>query len=446
MQTANPASAAAPTRPWKFGFWSLIVTQFQGAFSDNALKNLVVLLIVGAGLSEAKEHAIGELVGALFSLPFILFSMTGGFMADRFSKRTICIGVKVFEIFVMTFATAGLAWKNLPMQLAAVFFMGVHSAFFGPSKYGSLPELLDEHRLSWGNGVLELGTFLAIIFGTVAASVLADKLDGHQGWSGVVLILLAVCGLAASLGITKVPAADPNRRYRPNFIGELWSEMREAKKDRPLALALLGNTYFFFLAALLMLNLFFYGSHVLHLTKLNIGLLNVAVALGIGFGSLAAGYLSRGRIEIGLIPLGAAGLAVTSSLMALPGLSFTLSMVGLALLGLTGGFFIVPISALLQHRPARERKGRVLATANLLSFIGVFAASGAHYVLAELGGLRPGSVFMAGGVMTVFGTFAVVKLVPDSLTRLAAWSRTLFTAQPTSVGHAPALPVVDESD
>ncbi len=433
MQPLDSAPSGRAEPPWKLGFWSLIVTQFQGAFSDNALKFLVVLLIVGAGLSQAKEHQIGELVGALFALPFVLFSMTGGFMADRFSKRTICTGVKVFEVFVMLFATAGLAWKSLPMQLAAVFLMGVHSAFFGPSKYGLLPELLPEHRLSWGNGVIELGTFLAIILGTVAASALAERFGESQQWSGFILVGLALVGLATSLGISRVPPADPTRRYRPNFIAEVWREVRAARTDRPLVLALLGNTYFWFLAALLFLNLFFYGVHVLHLGKLQVGLLNVAVALGIGLGSLAAGYLSRGRIEIGIIPLGSVGLAVTSSLMSLPGLSFPLAMTGLALVGLSGGFFIVPISALLQHRPAPERKGRLLATANLLSFLGVFLASAVHYVLTELVGLRPGGVFLAGGIMTVGGTLLLTKLVPDSPARTVAWARELLTgAQPAA--------------
>ena len=427
MRPPHSATSGKTEPLWKLGFWSLIVTQFQGAFSDNALKNLVVLLILGAGLGEAAEHRIGEQVGALFALPFILFSMTGGFMADRFSKRTISIGVKVFEVLVMLFATLGLAWKSLPLELAAVFLMGVHSAFFGPSKYGLLPELLPEHRLSWGNGILELGTFLAIILGTVAASVLAEHFGDRQQWSGLILVGLALVGLTTSLGIGRVPPADPARRYHPNFIAEVWREVRAARNDRPLALALLGNTYFFFLAALLMLNLFFYGAHVLHLGKLHIGLLSVAVALGIGLGSVAAGYLSRGRIEIGLIPLGSVGLAVTSSLMALPGLSFPLAMTGLALLGLSGGFFIVPISALLQHQPAPERKGRLLATANLLSFIGVFVASAMHYVFTELGGLKPGGVFLAGGIMTVAGTFLLLKLVPASPARTVAWARELLT-------------------
>src|SRR5258706_424225 len=198
------------------GFWSLIVTQFQGAFSDNVLKNIVVFLVLGAGLA-SDAHRTGELVTALFSLPFILFSMSGGYLADRFSKRSVMIGVKVFEIIVMLFVLTAFAFRNTPALLAGVFLMGVHSAFFGPSKYSSLPELLPEKRLSWGNGILELGTFTAIILGTVLAGILSQKLGSRQIWSGFILLGLAALGLGASLGITRVPAANPAKKFQLNF-------------------------------------------------------------------------------------------------------------------------------------------------------------------------------------------------------------------------------------
>src|SRR5436190_6005843 len=169
------------------GFWCMFVTQFQGAFSDNALKNLVLFMILGLNVPLAKKHDIGEQVTALFSLPFILFSMAGGYLADRFSKRTVMIGVKVFEIFVMFILLVGLAWQQMGILIGCIFLMGTHSAFFGPSKYGSLPELLPEKRLSWGNGMLELGTFMAIILGTVAAGFMATLFRHNQSWSGLLL-------------------------------------------------------------------------------------------------------------------------------------------------------------------------------------------------------------------------------------------------------------------
>ncbi len=410
------------------GFWSLLVTQFQGAFSDNVLKNLVVFMLVTMNLRLAEKHRISELVGALFSLPFILFSMAGGFLADRLSKRTISVGVKVFEILVMSLALAGLVWESIPVLLGCVFLMGVHSAFFGPSKYGLLPELLPEQKLSWGNGLLELGTFTAIILGTVAAGLMAEQFRGRQGLSGIILIALAAIGLLISLGITRVPAADPNRKFRANFLGDLFSQIRSLRGDRPLILAVFGNTYFNFLGALLLLNAFFFGDGVLKVGEAQIGWLYAALAVGIGLGSLAAGYLSGGKIEYGLVPLGAAGLSVTSLLLAAPGLSLRAALVRLALLGFAGGFFIVPVSALLQHRPDKSKKGEVLAAANLLSFVGVFLASGAHYLLAEVARLSPGQIFLFSSGLTFAGAVYVVILLPDSLLRFLLWAltRTLY--------------------
>jgi acyl-[acyl-carrier-protein]-phospholipid O-acyltransferase/long-chain-fatty-acid--[acyl-carrier-protein] ligase len=410
------------------GFWCLFVTQFQGAFSDNVLKNLVVFMILGLNVSLAGQHKIGELVGALFSLPFILFSMAGGVLADRFSKRTISIGVKIFEIFVMLFVLAGFFLNEMPMLLAAVFLMGTHSAFFGPSKYGLLPELLPEKKLSWGNGLLELGTFTAIIFGTVAAAFFAKKFHGEQFLSGIILIALAICGLIASLGISRVPAADPARKFRDDLIGQIFEQLCAIRHDRPLALAFLGNTYFNFIGALLLLNLFFFGANVLHVDETKIGILNVALALGIGLGSVAAGYLSGGKIEYGLVPLGAFGLAVFSASLASPDLSMNAALIRLALLGFAGGFFIVPVAALLQHRPDRTKKGEMLAAANLLSFVGVFLASGAYYLLADVAQLSPRQIFLFGGILTFAGAIYALILLPDALIRFILWTftRTIY--------------------
>src|SRR5437868_4835270 len=157
--------------------------------------------------------------------------MWGGFLADRFSKRTITIGVKVLEIGIMCFATVGLLFKNLPIGLASIFMMGVHSAIFGPSKYGLLPELLPEKKLSWGNGVLELGTFLAIITGIAAGGVLYNYNKNREAVGGLVLVVFAIVGLGISFGITRVPAADPKRVFNPHILGGLWGQIQLMRRD-----------------------------------------------------------------------------------------------------------------------------------------------------------------------------------------------------------------------
>lgn len=409
------------TTPSLRGFWSLFITQFQGAFSDNVLKNLVIFMILGLNVSLAEKHATGEYVTMLFSLPFILFSMFGGFLADRFSKRSITVGVKIFEIAVMAFVFFGLAFQHRAILLAGIFLMGTHSAIFGPSKYGLLPELLPEKQLSWGNGIIEFGTMTAIILGAVAASCLHQFLGDRQTWSGVLLITLALLGLGASLAITRVPPADPARKPGDVFLGQIVRQLRSVSRDRPLALAFLGNAYFYFLGALLQLNLFFYGAVVRHLDDTHIAYLSIALALGIGLGSLAAGYASGGKIEHGLVPLGAFGLSLISVFLAVPHLSLPAILTWLALLGFAGGFFIVPVSAILQHRPEPSKKGEVLAAANWLSFVGIFLASGAYYLLADVLNLPPPAIFLIGGIATFIGALVVLFLSPYSLVRAVLW-------------------------
>ena len=411
------------------GFWALIVTQFQGAFSDNVVRNLVVFVaLFGTSMTLAEKNSYGEWIGALFALPFILFSMAGGFLADRLSKRSVMLGVKCLELLIMSVVFAGLWSLNKNLMLASVFLMGTHSAIFGPSKYGSLPELLPDRKLSWGNGILELGTFVAIILGTVAAATMSEQFRGRQWLSGVILVALAVIGFFSCLGVTKIPAANPRKQFNPNFPAEIWRQLGAMRGDRPLWLALAGNTYFNFLGMLLLLNLFFYGSETLGVTERHIGYLSAALALGIGLGSVSADYLSGGKIEYGLVPFGAFGLSIFSALLARPTVNLGESYVLLALLGFAGGFFIVPVAALLQHRPSRENKGQVQATANWCSFVGVFLANGAHWLLAQKLALSPRGVFLVGGVLTFLGAIYVLFLLPNALLRFVLWllTRTFY--------------------
>src|SRR5439155_11040836 len=212
--------------------------------------------------------------------------------------------------------------------------------------YGLLPDLLPQERLSWGNGVLELGRFLGIIAGSVSGSILAGVFAGREIYSGALLFLFTVVGLLCSLSISPVPAADPAKKFHVGSLIDVWSPMRLIRSDRVLWLAVLGNTYFFFVGALLQFDIFLYGQDVLHLDSTYGGSLQATVAIGIGLGSLAAGFLSGGKIEYGLIPLGSLGMTVLGLSLAIPGLSFHTVLFLLAGLGFAGGFFIVPISAL----------------------------------------------------------------------------------------------------
>ena len=332
--------ALATTRGWRLGFWSLIATQFQGAFNENALKFLVLYLILAIEKDIARRDLLVLLVGFLFAAPFILFSLSGGFLADRFSKRRVTIWTKSFEIGVMMLAVVSLVRPNFPLALAAIFLACTQGAVFGPSKYGLLPEILPSEKLSWGNGILELGTFLGIIAGSVTGSVLAKVFEGREIYSGVILFAFTVVGLGCSFGISRVPAADPDKPFQKTSLVDVWSPMRVIRRDRVLWLAVLGNAYFFFVGALLQFNIVLYGQDVLRLDAIHGSTLSAAIAVGIGFGSVAAGFLSGGKIEYGLIPLGSLGMTLLGLSLAIPGLSFAAVVTLLASLGFAGGFLL----------------------------------------------------------------------------------------------------------
>lgn len=420
LANEQTAEAGVSTR----GFWSLIVVQFQVAFSDNTLRFLVTFMGLGLGLWAGKPESFVPLVGALFAAPFLLFSLTGGYFADRYSKRSTTIAMKLFEIAITLLAFVGLVRHDMTILLCSVFLMGMQSALFGPSKYGLLPELLPKSRLSWGNGYLEMGTFLAIIAGGAAGGWLFETFKARQQFSGFIFLALALAGLAVSTAITRVPAANPGKRFQWNLFADLASKIGLIRRDRILWLAVLGNIYFSFLGMLVQQNIVLYGTHTLGVGELRTSYLMAALAIGIGIGSFAAGYLSHGKIEYGLVPLGALGMTVFSIMLSRPDASFSSAFVELALLGFSGGFFIVPISALMQHRPESGERGGVLAAANWLSFAGIFSAAGVYYAITSLAGFKPPAIFLFGGLATLIGTVYVLWLLPDALLRLVFWMLT----------------------
>src|SRR6201997_54169 len=337
-QLRDTNSSALPPN-WQRGFWALIVTQFQNAFNDNAIKFLVIYIIVAMNFPKDKRENLIWLVGALFALPFIFFSMAGGNLADRYSKRSVVIGTKLMEIAVMGVAIMGLAMHSLPIECAAVFLISSQSALFGPSKYGLLPELVPERKLSWANGIIELGTFIGSITAVMAAGFLSEHFRGREGVAGVILLGCTLFGLATSFGISRVPAADPSKMIRWNPIGDLGTQMKTIVADRTLSWAVIANTYLFFLAALLQFTIVIYGHDVLHVDEAHISYLQAAVAIGIGVGSVAAGYISGGKIEYGLIPLGALGMTVFGAFLYHSGQTMLSTATLLSFLGFFGGFF-----------------------------------------------------------------------------------------------------------
>lgn len=384
---------------WRRGFWCLMATQCQNAFSDNALKNLVILLVLSRDMSQSERDNAVALAGALFALPFITFSMFGGWLADRFSKQRVMSGVKQAEIVIMLFAALALALHSLPLQLGAVFLMGCHSACFGPSKYGILPEVLPLEKLSWGNGILELLTFVGIILGTLSGGILAGRFAENPWISGLLLAALALAGWGASAFIPKVPPANPERALRLNPATDLIIQLRKMAPDTLLWRANMGNTGFFFIAALVQMNLVLFAHDVLHLTESKNALLNAALAIGIGIGSVTAGYGSRGKIEYRLVTLGSLLMALSTLPMGFASISTPLFTGMLLLLGFGAGLFIVPVCAVLQNRPPPGDKGAVQGAASVLSFVGILISAGVQRLLHTQ--LSSGQIFWLCGILSI---------------------------------------------
>ena len=422
-ELAYPLKAQAPPHSLT-GFWALIAVQFQGAFSDNALKWLVSFLVLDAALTKERRNLWFILVvPLLFAVPFLIFSIPGGYFADKYSKRTVTLWTKLFELGVMALATYALASNRLDIAGIALFLACTQGAIFGPTKYGLLPELLPLSKLSWGNGIIELGTLLAAITAALAGAFLAQNFHGRQLWSGVIFLALTVLGLLTSFAITKVPAADPTRRFDWNVPAEFFHEIRRMRSDPTLWTAVVANTFFWFLGSLLLLNIVLYATDILHVDEQHSSYLLAALSLGIGIGSFLAGLASGKKIEAGMILPGLGGILLMAALLSRPGINYLTVLAQLALLGVAGGFFVVPVNALIQQQPRPEEKGRAIAVANLLSFVGVALQPLAQYAMMRLGHPNPSRVFVIAAAMTLLMGIILARMLPELWPRTLDWTR-----------------------
>jgi acyl-[acyl-carrier-protein]-phospholipid O-acyltransferase/long-chain-fatty-acid--[acyl-carrier-protein] ligase len=427
MSTPRPteSNAKPQSQPHSLrGFWALIAVQFQGAFSDNALKWLVSFLVLDSALSkERRDLWFVLVVPLLFAVPFLLFSIPGGYFADKYSKRSVTLWTKIFELGVMGLATFALAINRLDIAGVALFLACTQGAIFGPTKYGLLPELLPLTKLSWGNGIIELGTLLAAISAALAGGFLAQTFQGRQVWSGVIFLALTIVGLLTSFGISKVPPADPARRFDWNVPAEFFHEIRHMRRDSTLWTAVVANTFFWFLGSLLLLNIVLYATDILHVDDPHSSYLLAALSLGIGIGSFLAGLASGRKIEPGMVLPGLGGIFLMAALLSRPGISYLAVLVQLALLGVAGGFFVVPVNALIQQRPRPEEKGRAIAVANLLSFVGVALQPLAQYAMLRLGHPDPSRVFLIAAAMTLLMGFILARMLPTLFPQALDWTR-----------------------
>lgn len=403
------------------GFFCFFWTQFLGAFNDNFYKIIVTLVALDAPAALGGGTQYIPLIGALFILPFLIFSGYAGHLADVYSKRSVLIGVKIFEIVAMTLGLLAFFTGRIEPMLLVVFLMGLHSTFFSPAKYGILPEMLPDKDLSRGNGLLEMSTFLAIILGTALGGTIYEFWKDRLAWIGVVLISIAALGVLTSLGISRVPASGASKRFQLNPAKEITQGIQQLYGNPILWLTVMGISYFWFLGALLQMDLPILGKEILGLGETRIGLLWTFTAIGIGAGSLAAGRLSGDRIELGLVPLGSIGMGLFSVMLFYSSASFEWATTALILLGFSGGLFAVPLNALLQQRSGREHKGQLIATNNVFNTVAVLLASVVLFVLGNGLGLSADNIILIAGLMTFAATAYALHALPDFFVRFVLW-------------------------
>ncbi len=420
-------------------FGPFFVTQFLGAFNDNVFKNALIVLIAftASGKLTMNSNVLINLSAGLFILPFFLFSASFGQLADKYDKARLIRGTKLLEIAIMAAAAIAFWLQDLVTLIALLFLMGTQSSLFGPVKYSILPQHLADHELVGGNGLVESGTFLAILLGTMTGGILIGF--GEQGYVIIAVTLLGVAllGYLTSLAIPLTPSVAPDLRINWNPFTETWRNLKFMRANRTVFLSVLGISWFWFLGAT-------YLAQLPNYTKLTLGgnesvvtLLLTLFSIGVGLGSLLCEKLSDHQVELGLVPFGSIGLSVFGidlffaqpelvSGEVIGALTFLTQPGGwrvtadIVLIGLFGGFYIVPLYALIQQRSDPQHRSRIIAGNNILNaLLMVLSATVAIVVLSS--GFTIPQLFLLTALLNAVVAAYIYTLVPEFLMRFVVW-------------------------
>jgi acyl-[acyl-carrier-protein]-phospholipid O-acyltransferase / long-chain-fatty-acid--[acyl-carrier-protein] ligase len=396
----------------KKSFWALIVTQFTGAFNDNVLKTLTTLLIAYqfAKGDVARSNSLVSLTGAVFVMPFLIFSMIAGRVADRVGKPRVALLTKYWELLVVAVAVIGLQIESLPLLLIALFLISMQATFFSPAKYGVLPEMMGENELSEANAYLNLFTFTSILGGTLISAFLVD----HLHLASVVMIGASLMGLGAAHLIAPIPAAKQSEPLAWNPVNDLMANWRLVKPDQALRHCMVAVNYFWLIGAILQLNIFLYTSQMMKLSEEMSGGLLAAVMVGIALGSWLCGKLSRGTVELGFVGLGAVGMSLFGIDLMWAHENIYRAAIDFFMMGMSAGFYEVPLMAFLQWRSPPAERGRIMATVNFLSFVAILAASAVLWLLGNVLHLNPAQVFFTLGTLSLTGVVLILWRNPGA--------------------------------
>jgi 1-acyl-sn-glycerol-3-phosphate acyltransferase len=423
-------------------FLPFFLTQFLGAFNDNVFKNALMILLAFKAAEWVKMDAnlvqnIGQVV---FILPFLLFSATSGQIADKYEKSKLIRLVKLFEIAIMLVAAYGFLAHQPILLFVALFMMGMHSTLFGPVKYSILPQQLKREELVGGNGLVESGTFLAILLGEILGGVLVGVETNGTLLIAVTTLVLAALGYLTSRAIPLSPAADPGIKVNWEPISETWRNLKLAKRNRTVFLSILGISWFWFYGAVFLTQFPNFSKHVLGGNEHVVTLLLAVFSIGVGLGSLLCERLSGHKVEIGLVPFGSIGLSLfgidlyfashalapvsgegIGVLALLRDFSHWRVLFDLLMVGLFGGFYIVPLYALVQTRSEKSHVSRMIATNNILNALFIVLAAGLAILVLNVLKLGIPQLFLIGALLNAAVAIYIYKLVPEFLMRFVVW-------------------------
>ena len=431
-------------------FLPIFCTQFLGALNDNVFKNAIVILIAFslADKMGANGSILVIIAAGIFILPFFLFSATAGQLADKFEKSMLIRRVKIAEIIIMCMASVGFYFMSVPILLTVLFFMGTQSTLFGPLKYSILPQHLLEEELLGGNGMIQMGTFMAILLGTIVGGVLIS-MNSNEGWANggmyvsIVIVFLATAGWVASRSIPEAAAPEPMLRINWNFITETCRIIKYSREDRTVFWAIIGISWFWFYGATFLSLVPTYTRDVLSADERIATLMLTAFSIGIGTGSLLCEKLSHKQINLGLVPIGAIGLTIFAadlSLISLPDIKLSEGnmiltadiflqyfnhwrvLIDLSMIGLSGGLYMVPMYALVQKRSNPCHRSRIIAANNIINAI-LMVISAVLMILLISAGIEIPEIFFIVAMLNLMVMVMISRKEPEFLTQFVKYIR-----------------------
>ena len=420
-------------------FLPFFITQLLGAFNDNIFKQSLILAILYKLTIEGDRSIWVNLCALLFILPFFLFSALAGQFGEKFNKDALIRAIKIGEIVIMAVGATGFLTNHLELMLLALFAMGTHSALFGPVKYSIMPQALHDDELVGGNGLVEMGTFLAILAGTIGAGIMMSSTH-YAPVVAVAIVAVAVLGYLASRSIPRAAASTPQLRLDWNIFTQSWATLRMGLGQAPaVSRSIVGNSWFWFVGAIYLTQIPAYAKEWLYGDETVVTLILTVFSVGIALGSMLCEKLSGRKVEIGLVPFGSFGLTVFGLLLWwhsggfpqnvqandwLAVLSYGQAwwvLFDILGLGVFGGFYIVPLYALIQSRTAENERARVIAANNILNALFMVVSAIVSILLLSVAKLSIPELFLVVSLLNIAVNTYIFKIVPEFTMRFMIW-------------------------